>query len=196
MRAAILNFTADRANWGCQATSIGLYRFLSHILKPHGFTQISTVLFPHSHIKDVLQRRQFGDRLREIYSNKNPSMNDLKLLEKLCEDRFREHVETVKASDLIFFQGEGTMGPLKHYENCRVFGLPYLAKKLWKKPVISINQSFVTNSDIDLNAAKNIFNSFDLNVFRETKSLNMATSDGINRATLCPDFAFEKEKDL
>jgi len=128
MRAVILNFTADRKNWGCQATSIGLYRFVSHVLKPHGFSQVETVLFPHSHIKDFWQQKIYGTQIREVFSANDPSAQQLKMLEELCQSRFGYHVDKVKNADLVFFQGEGTMGPSNFYETCRVFALPYLAK--------------------------------------------------------------------
>lgn len=190
MRGVILNFTGDRANWGCQATSKGLFRFLSHTLGPLGVNQISTVLFPHTHVKDVWHRNRYGARLRGIYSNEAPTDADLRFLERLCQDRFGAHFEKVKNADLVFFQGEGTMGPTTFYENCRVFGLPYLAKMLWNKPVITLNQSFVVNSPADLKAAANIFNAFNLNAFREAKSLEEAKKCGIKTPILCPDFAF------
>lgn len=204
MRAVILNFTGARENWGCQATSVGLYRFLSHVLEPHGFSEINTVPLPPSHFQDVWHRKKYGVQIRDTFSSQTPNPDQLKLIERLCRSRFKSHVDTVKNADLIFFQGEGTMGPSKFYECARVFALPYLAKKLWKKPVISLNQSFVVSIAADIPVAENVFNSFNLNAFREEKSWRVATENGIKNSVLCPDFAFvdaydkvsERPKDL
>lgn len=72
----------------------------------------------------------------------------------------------------------------------RVFALAFLAAKLWGKPVISLNQSFVVNHAADLAVAVNVFNAFSLNSFREKKSWAVANENGLHSSVLCPDFAF------
>ena len=113
MGAAVLNFTGGRANWGCQATSIGLYRFLKHVLNPQGFTKIDTIPYPPSHLQDVWHQKIHGKRIRRILASQDPSLADLKFLEGLCRSRFRHYVDIVKNADVVFFQGEGTMGASK-----------------------------------------------------------------------------------
>ena len=76
-------------------------------------------------------------------------------------------VDRVRSADVVLFQGEGTMGPSRYYENLRFFGLPFLASRLWKKPVISLNQSFVIDRDMDRAAAVNIFGRFEVVALRE-----------------------------
>lgn len=190
MRAVILNFTGQRENWGCQATSWNLYHFCESALNPLDLTALSIVPFPPSCILDVLTRNRHGARLRKIYSSRNPSRQDLEFMERLVRRRYGAMADRVINADIVFFQGEGTMGPSQFYEDVRVFGLPFLAKKLWNKPVISLNQSFVIRNARDRAPALNIFQSFDIVALREFRSYQECINAGIENALLCPDMAF------
>ena len=190
MKAVILNFTGQRENWGCQATSWNLYRFCWTTLKPLGLDHLAIVPLPPGCISDSFVQKRYGARIRAIYSDPNPSTQDLEFLERLARRRFGDMVDRVRSADVVFFQGEGTMGPGRYYENLRFFGLPFLASRLWKKPVISLNQSFVIDRDVDRAAAVNIFGKFKVVALREGRSLERCLENRIETAVLCPDMAF------
>ena len=82
------------------------------------------------------------------------------------------------------------MGRSRYDENLRFFGLPFLGSRLWKKPVISLNQSFVIDRDADRAAAVNIFGRFEVVALREGRSLERCLENRIDTAVLCPDMAF------
>ncbi|MDC0013270.1 polysaccharide pyruvyl transferase family protein, partial [Octadecabacter sp.] len=190
MKAVILNFTGQRENWGCQATSWNLYRFCWTALKPLGLNHLAIVPLPPGCISDRFVQWRHGARIRAIYSDPNPSKQDLEFLERLASSRFGDMVDRVRSADVVLFQGEGTMGPSRYYENLRFFGLPFLASRLWKKPVISLNQSFVIDRDMDRAAAVNIFDRFEVVALRESRSLERCLENRIDTAVLCPDMAF------
>lgn len=89
------------------------HRFLKHVLNPQGFTKIDTIPYPPSHLQDVWHQKIHGKRIRRILASQDPSLADLKFLEGLCRSRFRHYVDIVKNADVVFFQGEGTMGASK-----------------------------------------------------------------------------------
>ena len=188
MKAVILNFTGARENWGCQSTSQWLHTFLCSVL-PEGST-ISTVPLPPTHILDPVVRKIYGRRIRSVFGTVDPKIEDLKFLERLVRIRFREFAGEVEKADIVFFQGEGTMGSSKLYESPLVFLLPFVAGRLWKKPVISLNQSFVVENHSDASVALNIFGFFAANIFREYESFAKAIDVGLNSSLICPDAAF------
>ncbi|MDC1380771.1 hypothetical protein N8388_07950 [Octadecabacter sp.] len=82
------------------------------------------------------------------------------------------------------------MEPSQYYETLRSFGLPFLASRLWKKPVISLNQSFVIDRDTDRAAAVNIFGRFEVVALCKSRSLERCLENRMDTAVLCPDMAF------
>jgi polysaccharide pyruvyl transferase WcaK-like protein len=70
-----------------------------------------------------------------------------------------------------------------------LYALPFLAARLWKKTVLSLNQTIYASTDEEKAIIRNIFNSFDLVAVREMASYRFAREIGISRAVLCPDMA-------
>ena len=189
MKIALVNFTGGRSNWGCQATSHNLLEFLQHALKG---AEITTVPFPDSHRLDTCIEHAYGERLLSIYQTDEPSSSDLRLLDRLAKDRFGHHHEVAKSANFIFFQGEGSIGPSRYFRNVSLFGIPFLAKKMWNKPVLALNQTLYAANSADAVALCNIFKSFDLTAVREMSSYQFARKIGLDRALLCPDLAFDE----
>lgn len=190
MRAVILNFTGGRQNWGCQATSWNLYRFCRLALAPFGLKQLDIVPFPPGCLEDTLEIRVHGKRLRNLYMAPSPEASELAWMERRVSARFAHVVERVRNADIVFFQGEGSVGPTRYFQSSRLFGLPFVAKHVWKKPVISLNQTLYARSEADETALRNIFGAFDMVALRETTSLEFSRRIGIGSALLCPDMAF------
>lgn len=190
MKAVIANFTGERPNWGCQATSWELHKFCREVLLPFAPTEITTVPNPPVHILDEIMERVYGDRIAEIFASPSASQSDLRFIEKIVDRRFGEQAARIRDSDIVIFQGEGTMGPKRHFRGVRFFGLPFLAMKLWKKPVISLNQSFYAARPNDLQIARNVYKDMDVIALRESRSYSMCRAVGLDQAMLCPDMAF------
>lgn len=69
MRIVVTNYTGDRGNWGCQATSRELLRFLQETAPDRDASSIMTVILPAPHTFDRHVGSGYGGRLRRIYSN-------------------------------------------------------------------------------------------------------------------------------
>lgn len=78
MRNVVTNYTGDRGNWGCQATSRELLRFLQETVPDRDANTITTVPLPTPHAFDRHVESGSGERLRWIYSER-----------KACRERKR-----------------------------------------------------------------------------------------------------------
>lgn len=190
MKVVIANFTGERPNWGCQATSWELHKFCREVLLPFAPTELTTVPNPPVHILDEIIERVHGDKIARIFASPSASLSDLRFIEKIVDRRFGEQAARVRDSDIVIFQGEGTMGPKRHFRGVRFFGLPFLAMQLWKKPVISLNQSFYAAQPYELQIARNVYKNMEVIALRESRSYSMCKEIGLEQAILCPDMAF------
>lgn len=190
MKVVIANFTGERPNWGCQATSWELHKFCREILQPFAPIELTTVPNPPVHILDEIIERTQGNKIAEIFGSPSASQSELRFIEKIVDRRFGDLAARVRDSDIVIFQGEGTMGPKRHFRGVRFFGLPFLARQLWKKPVISLNQSFYAARPNDLRIARNVYKDLEVIALRESRSYFMCKTIGLEQAILCPDMAF------
>jgi Polysaccharide pyruvyl transferase len=188
---AILNFTGFHANWGCQATSWELLKFLGSCFDD--LPQFSLVpQLPHCAL-DV----ELSDRLDEIYTafdavldGSQRANSRLRFLERLCLDRYGFWAEHVRSADCVVLQGEGKMsGAADFHHGVGLLLAPFVAQHAWRKPVISVNQTIFGRDPKLLATAARIFGSFDLTAVREAASLQFATSLGIE-CHYIPDMAF------
>ena len=190
MKIVILNYTGYRSNWGSQATSRGLMQWISNDLFKDRPSSIEIVPYPPSHWRDHWQQKVNGEFLKELYANPKPKHSELIRLERLCSARFAHQLERVKNADIVFFQGEGAIVGSRIYKRTQLFGLPYLAKHLYRKPIISCNQTISFSNDNEETILKNIFSAFDLNFARETESLRICAGLGWPKFEFMPDAAF------
>lgn len=190
MKICVLNYTGDRRNWGCQATSRNLLAFLHARLAAPADPDIVTVPLPRTHPLDGLVAAVHGPRIRAIYSSAHPSVDDLRFLHALTHERFGDLVREVEAADVIVFQGEGTVGPQAYLRNVQLFGLPLLAAHLWRKRVVAINQTLYACDAADAETVASIFGAFALVAVREARSYAFARGIGLDGTLLCPDMAF------
>lgn len=194
MKIALTNFTGGRSNWGCRATSLGLTAFLGSECLPRDAV-LETVPLPRNHALDRLHEAAHGSRIREIYGKEQPTDGDLELIERLTRERFGHYFDLVRDADVVLFQGEGSIGPSDYLRNVRLFGLPFLAGRKWKKPVLSLNQTLFAASESDRNVLRAIMRGFDLVAVREAASYAFGREMGLSeRLVCCPDMAFREER--
>lgn len=190
MKIVVLNYTGYRSNWGSQATSRGLIQWISNVLFKGMPSSIEIVPYPPTHWQDILHQKFEGGFLKALYANPSPKYDDLIKLERLCVKRFGRQLERVKNADVVFFQGEGAIGGSRAYKRTQLFGLPFIAKHLYKKRVISCNQTITFSDDNEELMLKNIYSSFDLNFVREEESLRICQRPGWPKFEFMPDAAF------
>lgn len=190
MKFLVCNYTGFRSNWGSQATSRGLLRFLSKILPEGRIPQIDILPYPPTHWLDHWQSWRYGDSLEAIYATPSPQKAQLDVLERLTKARFGGLLERVKAADVVFFQGEGALGTGREFRRTQLFGPLLLAKHRYKKITISINQSVIFRSADSMRALQAIFGSLDRNYVRELDSLSTCMSEGWPEFGFIPDAAF------
>jgi hypothetical protein len=194
VKVVLANFTGGRSNWGCRATSLGLTDFLrSECLPPDAV--LETVPLPRGHALDRLQEAVHGGRIREIYAKDRPTTEDLDLIEQLVKERFGIYFDMARNADVVLFQGEGSIGPTDYLRNVRLFGLPFLASRKWKKPVLSLNQTLFAASESDRRVLGAILRGFDLVAVREAASYVYGLEMGLSANLLCcPDMAFREDR--
>jgi len=190
MKIVVLNYTGDRANWGCQATSRNLLDFLRSSLAGVPHLDVVTIPLPRSHAVDDLVAAAHGARIRDIYAAEHPGIDDLRFLEALIRERFGDHLAPVETADVVVFQGEGSIGPQRYLRNVQLFGPPFLAAHLWRKPVLAMNQTLSACDADDARILARIMGGFALVAVREARAYAFARSIGLDGTLLCPDMAF------
>lgn len=189
MKVVILNYTGFRKNWGSQATSDGLYCWLQNVLGIQNIESLDVIPYPPGHLLDWIIKVFLGGFISKLLASTNPAPNCLFLLDLLCRLRFGQQFKRMQTSDVIVFQGEGSIVDDTCVTSLRILCLPYLAKHKYKKNVISCNQTIVMTSKTR-SILKNVFSTFDLNYVREPETLNMLTADGWTQVGFLPDHAF------
>jgi hypothetical protein len=192
-KICIVNFTGDRQNWGCQATSWEFLKFIVGAFPRGSLPKLSFVpLLPRCDIDAELSDRYLRDiydAIHTVVRRHTGAGSALRLLESICLSRYGRWADEVRSSDVVFFQGEGTMTGSDFVRGARLILLPFVAKHAWGKPVLAMNQTFFS-CDADFSAAAAAaYNSFDFVAVRENISFDAASSLGI-AAYHIPDLAF------
>lgn len=196
MSHILTNYTGGRSNWGCQATSIGLLNFLQDECIPVENT-ISTVPLPRGHDLDKLHEITYGNQIRDIYSKEEPTHRDLDLIDRLVQERFGDYYYQVRDADIVFFQGEGSIGPSNYLRNTRLYGLPFLASRKWKKNVIALNLTLYAANESDRRVLGSLFQGFRLVAVREAASYAYGKEMGLSvNLVCCPDMAFRSARTI
>lgn len=193
-RISIVNFTGIRANWGCQATSWELLKFLNSAFPAGDLPEVDLVpLLPRYEIDRDLEQNQIDEiyeAMLSICADGKGNGNALAYLERICMERYGAFAESVRRSDIVFFQAEGTMAGTDFLRGARLLLLPLVAKHAWSKPVFVLNQTiFVCAAKFGevLSAA---YNTFDFVAVRENISFSAAKEFGIQPVFHIPDTAF------
>jgi polysaccharide pyruvyl transferase WcaK-like protein len=194
LKIVVLNYTGDRKNWGCQATSKNMLLFLKEFITTPDKLEIETIALPIEIQLDRIYDKLFGDRIRDIYQTEIPQKEELDFLNFLVRERFGHNYKKCIDADVVVFQGEGSIGPSHHFRGVRLYGLPLIASLLWRKPVYSMNQTLYAVNQDDAKIIACIFRKFDLVALREMKSYSFASRIGIENIVLCPDFALREKQ--
>lgn len=187
LRIAITNYTGNRKNWGCQSTSIGLANILAKCSgRPNiGYLELK------SRVGSFLKcsRRELR---KEVLSYCQTGRSSL--VEGLYEAIYQaDERALLAASDLILFQGEGTMVGTNFYNAESLLIAPVVAKVRHNKEVWSVNQTiFSLDAEFSEFLAGAYNRIFSVVSVREPASLRFAHAIGIRGCKLVPDFAFSE----
>ncbi|SJZ89397.1 protein of unknown function [Trichlorobacter thiogenes] len=189
-KAVVLNFTGDRANWGCQATSWELIKYIYEVFGSQVAMPLEVVpLFPRGQI-DFELNQKYGVAVESVLAKLQPTDDEIRLLLDVADQRYAHYLDKIINSDVVFFQAEGTLTGSDMVHGWRLLLLPYIAKKIFGKIVISLNQTFFWKNTVVDDFVLNVFRSFDLVAVREVASLAYLRSIGFSNAYLIPDAAF------
>ena len=183
MKVVITNYTGDRQNWGCQSTSRGLERFLTHHL-------------PEIQIASLPLRSQFprlkGVPREELRKELSSVLRGKSVSSHLLEGIYDAHeIRLLREADLVLFQGEGTMVGTSFYNGENLLVAPIAAAKLFQKPVWSINQTVFSLDEAFTELLVEAYSTaFERNYLREAASLKYLRRLGIPNCALLPDLAF------
>ncbi len=193
-RIAIINFTGFRGNWGCQATSVELVKFIAGCFPEGEALQFHLVpLLPTSRV-DVAYDGELDKvfaAFTDVARQTARAASSLAYLEQACVARYGFWADIVRQADLVVFQAEGTMGMGANFaRGPRLMLLPFVAKHAWGRTVVSMNQSFYSHDPAIRQNAAEAFGSFDFSAFREGASVALARDCGVSDAAYVPDVAF------
>ncbi len=193
-KIAVINFTGFRGNWGCQATSFELLKFVAGLYpddEPLAFTCVP--LLPSSRADAHYETKldQVFESFTAVASQTDCATSALAFLEEAAKRRYGFWAEAVRQADLVVFQAEGSMGLGTGYaRGPRLMLLPFVAKHAWGRRVISLNQSFYSHDERIVQNAVETFSTLDFAGFREGASVAFARESGVANAAYVPDLAF------
>jgi hypothetical protein len=185
MRISIINWTGDRQNWGCQATSLGLVEDVREALGAE--PDLHFVPLGKKTTADRWINKLFVGFLKRYLSGAGGSDS---LFLSLNRAIYGEHVAKLKAADAVLFMAEGTMTGEGFFGGVRLLMLPYLAARQFGKPVVSLNQTIFSANPDFLPLLLNVYRSFRAVEVREPASLHYAHHIGLAGAQLFPDSAY------
>ena len=190
LRVCIINFTGERKNWGCQATSWELVRILNRLWpQPQTFILKVIPLLPH-HALDQDITTDYGNEIRAAFANPNPTDDQKEHLKEISRKRYFHYVDMLEQADLVLFQAEGTMTGTDFLRAERLLLLPWLAAHVFNKPVISLNQTvFSANNDFS-QILFTVLDSFSQVWVRELASYKWLQDNNFKNVRLVPDTAF------
>ncbi len=190
LRVAVINYTGDRDNWGCRATSREFVGLLERSM-PHGST-IKPVFVPLLRRRrvDRVVERVLGKTVLNALAAGRPSRSQRAALQIACRACYGDYLAAVQRCDYAFFQGEGTMTGEDFCTGARLLLLPHLMKVIFDVPVISINQTVYSTESAFDPVLQATYRLHDEVFVREPASLQFLHRLGLTRATLLPDTAF------
>jgi len=189
-RVCIINFTGERRNWGCRATSWELVRIMNRSMPVNTNYYLDCIpLVPHHKIDQSIES-QHKQYLRSILTISAPNETEKKWMLQLARERYLHHIESLEKSDLIVFQAEGSMTGTDFSRADRLLILPWVAKHCFNKPVISLNQTLFSADHEFSKVLFAVLKTLDRVWVREPASLNWLHSNGLTTASLVADTAF------
>lgn len=189
MRISIINWTGDRKNWGCQATSFGLLADIKDALEGREFVPHFVPLGGKT-APDRVVKRLFWNFLWRYLGEPVHSKSANRLFARLTRWIYAGHMSELERADAVLFMAEGTMTGQGFFESVRLLMLPYYVSTQMGKPVISLNQTIFTKRDEFVHLLQSTYRTFHSIDVREPASLAYAHKIGLTGADLFPDSAF------
>lgn len=189
LRVCLAGWTGDRANWGCQATSVGLMEDLREAADG-----LDLQILPAT----LLHRTSFQRRMGRLASPLlRRAMTDAysgaaRAAERIVPRLYRpDAVRSVLEADLVVYTTEGNLAGLDFDSGEAMLALGWLAARRGK-PIVSLNQTlFLARSGLE-KAISSTFGSFGFHTVREPRSVEFCRGIGLE-AALVPDAAFRTD---
>ena len=164
IEVCILNFTGGRANWGCQATSWEFAKFVRDLWDNEPSAKLTYVpLLPRTSL-DLQIAQECEQELFDVLSrlsSDSASPSDCAFLEEVGRRRFGDWCDVVKRADVVILQTEGSMTGTDFVRGVRLLILPSLAKFIWRKKVLALNQTLFSCDNKFSSLVASVFNAFD-----------------------------------
>lgn len=189
-RLAVINYTGDRDNWGCRATSQELLAMIRRVYVERGDPQFSTIPLLSKTRADSPVKRLLGKILERGMLSGCAGYLHRKALAAAAWSLYGKYLPKLKQADCIVFQAEGTMTGQGFYGGLRLLLLPYYAKVILNKPVLAWNQTLYSAGGIFDRVLVGVARRFDFLAVREPASLEHAHGLGLSDCALIPDAAF------
>jgi polysaccharide pyruvyl transferase WcaK-like protein len=190
VRVAVINYTGDRDNWGCRATSRELIGLLERSMPEN--TTVKPVYVPLLGRRrvDKWVERILGRSVLRALASRQPSRAEMAVLNLACRACYREFLPEVRGCQFAFFQAEGTMTGEEYCTGARLLLLPHVAKMMFGIPLISINQTVYASEPLFEPVLQAAYQQHDQIYVREPASLHFLHGLGVEQAALLPDTAF------
>ncbi len=195
LRVAVLNYTGDRKNWGCQATSRYLLRWIEGAFE--AFAEIEWLKVPMlSRTPSYYEvEKEAFDRIRKTLRKKWIFEDDTLFLRQELEKLYgSDLVESFAGCDLAVFQAEGTMAGTDLLKADGLLLAPFWFQAVLGVPVLSLNQTLFSVSGDFERTLFNVLDRFPLVAVRERASYDYARWNKLGRTLLIPDTAFLTER--
>jgi len=189
-KLCIVNFTGERANWGCRATSWELVRVLNETLPPDNSFELNTVGLLSHHALDLHLSEEKGHEIRDALSAADPSDMQIVRMLDLARTRYGPSLEKLRTSDFVIFQGEGTMTGTDFIRAERLLLLPWIATHVFKKPVVWANQTLFSADDSFTPMLLTCLRDASRVLVREPASFDWLLRNGAKNVEMVPDVAF------
>jgi polysaccharide pyruvyl transferase WcaK-like protein len=189
-KVCIINFTGERANWGCRATSWELVRALNDAFPPDNSFELNTVGLLSHHALDLHLCEEKGREIRDALSSEEPSKTQRASLLELARARYGPLLEKVRDSDFVIFQGEGTMTGTDFIRADRLLLLPWVARHVFDKPTVWLNQTLFSADDAFTPILFTCLQHASRVLVREPASFDWLIQNGADNVEMVPDTAF------
>lgn len=192
LKITVINWTGDRENWGCQATSYGLLEDLRDIVENPDLC-IHTIPLGKNDLLNRMINILFGRFLYRHLQNDRITPLSRKIFNTIIFCMYHSDLDGLRNADHVIFMAEGTMNGTSFFGGIRLLMLPYYTVTELNKPIISLNQSFFSRCETFANLASKIYSKFSLIALREPESFRYAKMQGLENLLLLPDSAFRTE---
>ena len=124
MKISVLNYTGDRANWGCQATSRELLRYLQDVVEPDAAQFHLVPMLDRTKRYFFVQKRLEKALRRALARKRWGPLSALTVLFGAVILHGR-HIWHVLTSRYVVFQAEGTMAGTDLLKGTSLLVLPF-----------------------------------------------------------------------